>query len=85
MISKLAEIVWPVLPMRRARTRSCSTTEPIALDPLPGEQLVLTDSAVATFWPYRPSTADPGVGDVAQHSYLERAVSGGFEVQRRGR
>jgi hypothetical protein len=27
MISKLAEIVWPVLPMRRARTRSCTTTD----------------------------------------------------------
>lgn len=65
----------PDTPLRRTRaatsiavTRWLSSTaaEPIALNPLPGIQPVLTGSAVATFWPYRPPAAQPAACDVAK-------------------
>ncbi|MGW5386391.1 phosphotransferase family protein [Nocardia sp. NPDC003963] len=63
----------PDTPLRRTRaatsvavTRWLASTaaEPIALNPLAGEQPMPTGSAVATFWPYRPSTTHPAVGDI---------------------
>ncbi|GAB3447731.1 phosphotransferase [Actinophytocola sediminis] len=36
-----------------------SLPDPVALAPLPGDQPVVTESAVATFWRYRPTTAPP--------------------------
>ncbi|WP_063711857.1 aminoglycoside phosphotransferase family protein [Nocardia sp. BMG111209] len=48
-----------------SRWLTAVTAEPIALDPLPGEQPVLTGAAVATFWPYRPTTERPTIAAVA--------------------
>ncbi|MFD4401182.1 phosphotransferase family protein [Nocardia sp. NPDC058499] len=65
----------PDTPLRRTRavtsiavTRwlSSTTGEPITLNPLPGEQPVLTGSAVATIWPYQPPAAQPTSYDVAK-------------------
>lgn len=64
----------PDTPLRRTRAATSiavtrwlasTATEPIALNPLPGEQPVPTGSAVATFWPYRPSSTPSAAGDVA--------------------
>ncbi|WP_280422305.1 phosphotransferase family protein [Nocardia carnea] len=65
----------PDTPLRRSRAATSiavsrwlvsTAPEPIALNPLPGEQPVLTGGAVATFWPYRPSSTHPAIGDVAK-------------------
>ncbi|WP_280236994.1 phosphotransferase family protein [Nocardia cyriacigeorgica] len=65
----------PDTPLRRTRAATSiavtrwlasTATEPVALPPLPGEQPVLVDGAVATFWPYRPTAAEPAAGDVAK-------------------
>ncbi|WP_459545150.1 phosphotransferase family protein [Nocardia sp. X0981] len=65
----------PDTPLRRTRAATSiavtrwlasTATEPIALNPLPGDQPVLTDNAVATFWPHRRPTADPAAGDIAR-------------------
>lgn len=65
----------PDTPLRRTRAATSiavtrwlasTTTEPVALCPLPGHQPVLVDGAVATFWPYRPSTVEPTARDVAK-------------------
>ncbi|MPZ80265.1 MAG: phosphotransferase [Actinophytocola sp.] len=63
----------PATALRRERaatvialTRWISTRpSPIALPPMPGNQPVVADSAVATFWPYRPTTPPPTLGDLA--------------------
>jgi Ser/Thr protein kinase RdoA (MazF antagonist) len=39
--------------------------EPIALPPLPGDQPVIASGAIATFWPYRPTTSEPTLADLA--------------------
>ncbi|PPJ31739.1 hypothetical protein C5E45_23040 [Nocardia nova] len=63
----------PDTPLRRTRAATSiavtrwlasTATEPIALPPLPGEQPVVVDGAVATFWPYRSSAAQPSARDV---------------------
>ncbi|TLF92953.1 aminoglycoside phosphotransferase family protein [Nocardia cyriacigeorgica] len=65
----------PDTPLRRTRadtsiavTRwlASTATAPVALHPLPGDQPVLIDGAVATFWPYRPTSAEPTAGDVGK-------------------
>lgn len=38
---------------------------PVALPPLPGKQPVVAGGAVATFWPYQPTTLPPTLGDLA--------------------
>ncbi|OLF04449.1 hypothetical protein BLA60_40830 [Actinophytocola xinjiangensis] len=40
--------------------------EPIALAPVPGDQPVFAGSAIATFWPYRPTTPPPTLGELAR-------------------
>ncbi|WP_174184823.1 hypothetical protein [Nocardia barduliensis] len=55
------------------RWLSDQTTEPLCLRPLPGEQPVIAAGAVATFWPYCPTTAAANLADVAsllQHTRL---------------
>ncbi|MGW4071634.1 phosphotransferase family protein [Nocardia grenadensis] len=63
----------PNTPLRRTRAATSiavsrwlasTATEPIALNPLAGEQPVPTSSAVATFWPYRPSAIHPAADDI---------------------
>ncbi|HET9141218.1 MAG TPA: hypothetical protein VFO68_17760, partial [Actinophytocola sp.] len=39
---------------------------PIALPPLPGDQPVVTDTAVATFWPCQQTTPPPTLADLAE-------------------
>ncbi|MCX4092086.1 hypothetical protein [Nocardia sp. alder85J] len=48
------------------RWLAATASEPIGLCPLPGEQSVLTGTAVATFWPYRPTSERPDAADVAR-------------------
>ncbi|MEU6561998.1 phosphotransferase [Nocardia nova] len=64
----------PDTPLRRTRadtsiavTRwlASTATEPVALPPMPGQQPVVVDGAVATFWPYRTVTAQPSAHDIA--------------------
>ncbi|MGW0356277.1 phosphotransferase family protein [Nocardia nova] len=64
----------PDTPLRRTRAATSITvtrwlaataTEPIALPPLHGEQPVIVDGAVATFWPHRSAAAQPSAHDVA--------------------
>ncbi|MDN2495157.1 hypothetical protein FHY52_00235 [Nocardia nova] len=64
----------PDTPLRRTRadtsiavTRwlASTATQPIALPPLPGEQPVVVDGAVATFWPYRTMTVQPSTRVIA--------------------
>lgn len=52
------------------RWLSDQTTEPIGLRPLPGEQPVIAAGAVATFWPYCPTSTAATLADVA--SLLQR-------------
>lgn len=40
--------------------------DPIALPPVPGDQPVVTESVIATFWPYRPTTSPPTLGELAR-------------------
>ncbi len=63
----------PDTPLRRIRAATSITvarwlgstaTEPIALPPLLGEQPVVVDGAVATFWPYRSAATQPSARDV---------------------
>ncbi|WP_312884667.1 phosphotransferase enzyme family protein [Nocardia barduliensis] len=44
---------------------SQQSTEPIGLQPLPGDQPVVAAGAVATFWPYCPPSAPATLTDVA--------------------
>ncbi|MCX0274229.1 aminoglycoside phosphotransferase family protein [Nocardia zapadnayensis] len=62
----------PDTPLRRTRaamsiavTRwlASTATEPTALNPLPGEQPVVLDDTVATFWPHQPTDAQPAARD----------------------
>jgi Ser/Thr protein kinase RdoA (MazF antagonist) len=63
----------PATALRRERaatviavTRWLATQpNPIALPPMPGNQPVIVSSAVATFWPYRPTTPPPTLSDLA--------------------
>ncbi|GGP45234.1 phosphotransferase family protein [Saccharothrix coeruleofusca] len=63
----------PDTPVRRRRARTCvditrwlaGQPEPIALPPVPGEQPVVAVGAVATFWPYLPTTPAPSPADLA--------------------
>lgn len=63
----------PDTPVRRRRAQTCvavtrwlaTQPEPIALAPVPGEQPVVAAGAVATFWPYRPTTPAPSLDDLA--------------------
>lgn len=63
----------PDTPLRRTRaatsiavTRWLASTAPdrIALNPMPGEQPVVMDRGVATFWPHRPAATQPAARDV---------------------
>lgn len=64
----------PDTPSRRTRAKTSIditrwlatvTDEPIALTPLAGPQPLLTNGAVATFWPYRPYPGQARTADVA--------------------
>jgi Ser/Thr protein kinase RdoA (MazF antagonist) len=63
----------PDTPLRRRRAQTCievtrwlaSQPEPVALMPASGEQPVITASAVATFWPLRPTTPAASPADLA--------------------
>lgn len=75
---RVGDVVVRLAPDTAARRSRADTTiavtrwlaataeEPIALPPLSGEQPVLTGSAVATFWPYKPSPGYPTAGDLAK-------------------
>jgi Ser/Thr protein kinase RdoA (MazF antagonist) len=63
----------PDTPLRRERAVTVVSvtrwldTQPgsVALPPITGEQPVIAGGAVATFWPYQPTTPPPTLGDLA--------------------
>lgn len=70
VIARLA----PATPLRRERAESAVAVtrwlagepNPIALAPLPGDQPVITNEAIATFWPCQPTTPPPSLGDLGE-------------------
>lgn len=71
------QVVARLAPATRLRRERATTTiavtrwlatqpSPIALAPIAGDQPVITESAVATFWPYRPPTPPPALHNLAQ-------------------
>lgn len=63
----------PDTPLRRRRAQTsvqvtrwlADQPEPVALAPVPGDQPVIAASAVATFWPHRPTTPAASLADLA--------------------
>lgn len=71
--SRLVARLAPDTELRRRRAQTsievtrwlAGHPDPVALAPASGEQPVITGGAVATFWPYRPTTPTPSLADVA--------------------
>ncbi|MBB5160037.1 phosphotransferase family protein [Saccharopolyspora phatthalungensis] len=63
----------PDTPVRRRRAQTTITATrwlatqpaPVALPPMPGQQPVIANGAVATFWPHRATTSLPSLTDLA--------------------
>lgn len=70
LVARLA----PPTPLQQERARTviavtrwlADQPEPVALAPSPGDHPVVTEHAVATFWPYRPTSTSASLKDVGE-------------------